>query len=159
MTYELCGPAACTVFYRTSTDGWDFGTPSDTGQKIQTTTGEYFEHAPTNHWDAGLDGGDGGLLLIGQYLMEANGTNAPNSGNAIFVNHSKDASGDWEVMPAPVNVNMTPYLGSNDYNNCANYSSALLPIKNGSTLLEVATAPTSLSTCAAYFATEPLDPR
>ena len=156
MTYELCGPAACTVFYRTSSDGWDFGTPSDTGKKIRTATGEYFEHAPTNHWIDGSDGGGGELLLIGQYLLEANGANAPNSGRAIFVNHSRDASGDWEVVPASVKVDMTPYLGNN-YNVCANYSSALLPVKNESALLEVATAPTSLSTCSAYFATEPLD--
>jgi hypothetical protein len=156
MTYELCGPAACTVFYRTSPDGWDFGTPSDTGRKIQTTTGKYFEHAPTNHWDGEAAGGDGELLIVGQYLLEPGGTDAPNSGRAIFVNHSRNASGDWEVMPAPVEVDMTPYLGSNNYNNCANYSSALLPVKNGSALLEVATAPTSLSTCAAYFAAEPL---
>lgn len=26
--------------------------PSNTGKKIETARGEYFEHAPTNHWAA-----------------------------------------------------------------------------------------------------------
>ena len=153
MSYELCGPAACTVFYRTSSDGWDFGTPSYTGQKIQTKNGKFFEHAPTNRWDEGFHEGEGALLLVGQYLMNEDGTNAPNSGRVLFVTHSSDASGGWEAIPAPVHVDMTPYLGNN-YNNCANYSSALLPVRGGAGLLELATAPSSLSTCAAYYARE-----
>ncbi|WP_236657187.1 sialidase family protein [Acidisarcina polymorpha] len=159
MSYELCGPAACTVFYRTSYDGWTFGVPSDTGQKIQTLSGEFFEHAPTNRWDAGFHQGEGALLLVGQYLMTSGGANAPNTGRVLFVNTSRDASGEWKAIPAPVHVDMTPYLGKANYNNCANYSSALLPVERGSALLELATAPSSLSTCGAYYDKELLGER
>lgn len=158
MSYELCGPAACTVFYRTSADGWNFGTPSNTGRKVQTATGEFFEHAPTNRWDEHLQDGEGALLLVGQYLMTRDGTNAPDTGRVAFVNHSRDGSGEWEAIPAPVRVNMKPYLGKN-YNVCANYSSALLPVRGGSALLELATAPSSPSPCAADFAEERVDRR
>lgn len=41
MSYELCGPAACTVFPRTSTDGWNFGTASNMGAKVTTTSGQW----------------------------------------------------------------------------------------------------------------------
>src|SRR5690349_627794 len=33
MSYELCGPAACTVFSRVSVDGWYFGDPTNMGTR------------------------------------------------------------------------------------------------------------------------------
>ena len=48
MSYELCGPAACSVFSRVSVDAWNFGDPTNMGTRVQTATGQYLEHAPFN---------------------------------------------------------------------------------------------------------------
>jgi len=148
MSYELCGPAACTVFSRTSQDGWNFGTASDTGTKVQTTTGQFFEHAPSNTWGPSVLSGDGALLLVGQVLFEYDGAVSPKNGKLLFVDLSGTGSGPWYTIPAPVKV-PTAY---NNY--CPNYSSALLPSKNGSKLLEFASDYNSSRQCVSYFATE-----
>jgi hypothetical protein len=149
MTYELCGPAACTVFSRTSPDGWNFGPPSNMGKKIETVSGAYFEHAPRNLWIQ-TPMNDGALLVVGQLLYK-NGNVSPRSGHVLFVNHTKDASGTWEMIPAPVKVNVTAV----PYKTCQNYSSALLPIKDGSALLEMASDWNALHICTSYYASEP----
>jgi hypothetical protein len=143
MSYELCGPAACTVFYRTSTDGWNFGSSSNTGTKVQTASGQYFEHAPTNVWDPSA-----GLLLIGQVMFESNGSQSSGNRETIFVNTSSDGSGPWLTLPAPV-------LIPNAYDNyCPNYSSALLPISGGTSLLELASNYDTFNECVSYYNTE-----
>ena len=149
MSYELCGPAACTVFSRTSADGWNFGTASNTGTKIQTTAGQFFEHAPANVWSPSA-ASSGLLLLVGQVLFESNGAVSPSNGQLLFTNTSADGSGAWSTMPAPVQV-PTAYD-----NYCPNYSSALLPSLDGSSLLELASDYNSSKQCVSYYATEPL---
>lgn len=62
MTYELCGPAACTVFYKTSADGWDWADTANVGTKIQTGAGEWFEHAPVNAWSPSTSSTNGNDL-------------------------------------------------------------------------------------------------
>jgi hypothetical protein len=69
------------------------------------------------------------------------------------VNHTKDGSGNWELMPAPVKMNVTAV----PYNTCQNYSSALLATKNGSALLEMASDFNAINVCASYYASEPVD--
>jgi hypothetical protein len=166
MTYELCGPAKCTVFYRTSPDGWNFGPPSNTGRKIETVNGEYFEHAPrnlwidtpANRWIRGFPPADGALLVVGQLLYDKNGDYSPESGHVLFVNHTRDASGKWELIPAPVKVNIPADAATPDgYNTCQNYSSALLPVRDGSALLEMASDWNAIHVCTSYFASEPVD--
>ena len=144
MSYELCGPAACTVFYRNSTDGWNFGNPSNVGTKVQTASGQYFEHTPTNVWDP-----SGPLLLIGQVMFESNGSVSSGNGQTIFYNYSSDGSGPWDTMPAPVQV---PDASNNP---CPNYSSELLPSTDGSTLLELASNFDGYNACRNYYSTSP----
>ncbi len=146
MTYELCGPAACTAFYRTSSDGWNWGTATNTGTKIQSTTGQYFEHAPTNAWASSTVNANGTILVTGQMLYESNGTVSSGNGETIFVNHSADGSGTWTTMPAPVAV-PTAYD-----NYCPNYSSPLLPSTDGQSVLEFASDYVG-ATCVMYYAT------
>jgi hypothetical protein len=147
MSYELCGPAACTVFYRNSTDGWNFGDPSNTGTKVQTASGQYFEHAPTNVWDP-----IGPLLLIGQVMFESNGTVSARNGETIFYNYSSDGSGPWGTISAPVQV-------PNAYDNpCPNYSSALLPSADGTSLLELASNYDTSNQCVSYYGTNQWQP-
>ena len=148
MSYELCGPAACTVFYRTSTDGWNYGSASNTGTRIQTTSGQYFEHAPTNAWSPSVISSNGSLLLVGQVLYESNGSVSSQNGQVLFVNNSADGSGYWYTIAAPVQV-PTAYD-----NYCPNYSSPLLPSADGTTLLEMASDYNSANQCVTYFASE-----
>jgi hypothetical protein len=148
MSYELCGPAACTVFYRTSSDGWNFGTSSNVGTKVQTSSGQYFEHAPTNVWSPSIISSNGALLLVGQVMFESNGNQSAENGQVLFANLSSDGSGAWYTIAAPVQV-PTAY---NNY--CPNYSSALLPAADGSSILELASAYNSSNQCLTYFGSE-----
>lgn len=148
MSYELCGPAACTVFSRTSSDGWNWGDPSSMGTKVQSYSGQWFEHAPTNVWSPSAVSGGGALLLIGQVLFESNGQTSPFNGKVIFANLSADGSGPWYTIQSPVQV-------PNAYDNyCPNYSSALLPATDGSRILELASAYNSSGVCLSYYGSE-----
>ncbi len=127
MTFELCGPAACTAFYKTSTDGWNYGPVADTGTPVRTPSGQFFEHAPTNTVLP-----DGTILLVGQVLMNADGSMAAGNGATLFKNTSGVPTGAWLPIPAPV-----PVPGAFD-NYCPNYSSPLLGLDNGARVLEFA---------------------
>lgn len=127
MTYELCGPARCTVFYKTSADGWDWGDARQVGTAIRLPDGRYFEHAP---YSTVLPGG--ALLVVGQVLMNADGTTAAGNGTTIFRSQSGDPAGPWTTIQAPVGV-------PNAYNHpCPNYSSPLLSVGGGAAILELA---------------------
>jgi hypothetical protein len=152
MTYEICALAApyhCDVRIRHSADGWDWGDPTDLGERPTTVDGKYFTHTPTIVWSPGESGesGAGRLLLIGQILQERSGAVAEGNGATAFVN-TENGRGYWYEIPAPVEV-----PGARDAV-CPNYSSTLLPSPDGSRLLEVATdEPPGEQTCAAYFDT------
>lgn len=164
MTYELCGVANCDVMYRTSRDGWNFGPVADTGRKIVTRSGRYFEHAPRNIWFGSRPGDDefeadrpkqGELLVIGQVLHEREGAVSQEDGEIIFKNSAEDGSGEWTSAPSPVKV---PNAAANNYNVCQNYSSSLLPVREETELLELASDLNAQGVCASYYATEPFRP-
>lgn len=148
MSYELCGPAACAVYYRTSLDGWNYGNPADTGTKVETTSGQYFEHAPTNTWSPSVTSSNGALLLVGQMLYDGSGAVSSQNGREIFVNTSANGTGPWYPIAAPVQVP----TAFNNY--CPNYSSALLPSANGRSVLEFASDYNAQNQCVTYFAKE-----
>jgi hypothetical protein len=155
MTYELCQPefSRCDVTYRTSDDGWNFGPPADIGTKIATAAGLYFQHAPRNIWYQSAGSGKGELVVVGQMLYQQDGAVSAQNGGVLFVNPSKDGSGPWTTIPAPVDV---PNAGLPAYTTCPNYSSALLPVKGGTSLLEMASDTNILGRCQSSYATEPL---
>ncbi len=149
MTYELCGPAACTVFSRTSADGWNWGDPTNMGNKILTGAGQWFEHAPTNAWAASATSSSGTILVIGQVMLNSSGTVSSGNGVTIFTNHSPDGSGPWSTMPAPVHI-------PDAYDNyCPNYSSPMLPSTDGASVLEFASDYVG-TTCTMFYATGPI---
>lgn len=154
MTYELCQPefSRCDVTYRTSDDGWDFGPPADLGTKIVTASGLYFQHAPRNIWFQPSGSEKGELVVVGQMLYQQDGAVSPQNGGVLFVNPSQDGSGPWTTIPAPVSV---PNAGLPAYTTCPNYSSALLPVKGGTSLLEMASDTNILGRCQSSYATEP----
>jgi len=147
MSYELCGPAACTVFYRTSTDGWNFGDPANTGTKVATASGQYLEHAPVNVWSPSAISSHGAILLVGQVMYESNNSVSSYNGKVLFVNTNLDGAGNWYTINAPVQV-PTAYD-----NYCPNYSSALLPAADGSNILELASDYNN-GGCITYYGSE-----
>lgn len=147
MSYELCGPAACTVFSRVSVDGWYYGDPTNMGTRVQTATGQYLEHAPLNRWSPSVLSSNGAILLVGQIMYESSGSVSPSNGKVLFVNTNVDGSGNWYTINAPVQV-------PDAYDNyCPNYSSALLPDADGSGILELASDYLN-GGCITYFASE-----
>ena len=153
MSFELCGPAACTIFSKNSPDGWDWTPSGNVGSPVLSTTNQHFEHAAFNVWTKSAGSPvNGELVLVGQVLHDA-GTGTPDmqNGQVVFTNTSKDATGPWtSTLPAPVPV-------SNPYDNyCPNYSSALLPSADGTALLELASYYNAAGVCLTYSAIGPL---
>ncbi|MDL4772830.1 RICIN domain-containing protein [Actinomadura xylanilytica] len=151
MTYEMCGPAgsdSCKVYYRRSADGWTWGDPRDRGTAARTSDGKFLYHAPTIAWAPG-GGPDGRLLLVGGLLRDHGGKlSRPASGSTLLVN-TENGHGRWYEQPAPVHVTFSSQP-DHDEVVCSNYSSSLLPLGNGSGVLEVATKRGSDGRCQAY---------
>jgi lysophospholipase L1-like esterase len=156
MSYELCGsgiPDACEVRYRTSPDGWNWGSATAPGTVVETADGEHFFHAPTIAWTPG-GGPNGRILLIGDLVKDAKGhIDYSASGTTIFAN-TENGAGDWSQIAAPVAVTFPDNPTQADIV-CDNYSSSLLPSTDGGTVLEVATRRQADGTCAAFFGSAP----
>ncbi|WP_406195459.1 exo-alpha-sialidase [Streptomyces sp. NBC_01017] len=148
MSYEICNPGGqyqCVVHYRTSADGWNWGDPAHLGIRPETADGRYFRAAPTIAWAPTPGGGSNGrILLIGQRLLNRDGTPAAGSGRTILTN-TRNGSGAWATMPSAVTV------PNPEVNYCQNYSSPLLPSADGSRVLQIATDFEG-TVCRAYFA-------
>ncbi|WP_328421722.1 hypothetical protein [Streptomyces sp. NBC_00443] len=107
-------------------DGWNWGEPAHLGIRPETADGRYFRVAPRIAWAPAPGGGSNGrILLIGQHLLNRDGTPAAGSGRTILTNTQ------------------------NDY--CQDYSSPLLPSADGSRVLQIATDFEG-TVCRAYFA-------
>ncbi|MBK3594846.1 RICIN domain-containing protein [Streptomyces sp. MBT51] len=152
MSYEICNPGGqyqCVVHYRTSPDGWNWGDPAGLGFRPETVDGKYFRAAPTIAWAPAPGGGPNGrILLIGQQLLNRDGTPAADSGRTILAN-TENGTGPWYEIEAPVRVPAPTATY------CPNYSSPLLPSADGRTVLEIATDWDG-DVCRPYVATGPV---
>lgn len=153
MSYEICGDPVtgpkCAAYYRISRDGWNYGPASNLGKRIETADGQYFEHAPANIWSPSPLSPNGVILVVGQVLHNKDDSVASQNGKVSFVNPLLDGSGPWTPIKAPVEV-------PNSYDNpCPNYSSALVPVQDGSALLEFASDYSEIRRCGMYFASKP----
>lgn len=149
MTFEICGPAACTAFYKTSADGLNWGDPGNMGARIESEDGRWFLHTPTNTWGAVPGTPNGRIFVTGQILSSAGGIAAGN-GRTVFYNDSADGSGKWKVLPAPVTINSPPTAT----NVCQNYSSPLLVSADGRVLMGLASDRETVGTatvCRTFF--------
>ncbi|WP_226961570.1 sialidase family protein [Streptomyces sp. 3MP-14] len=149
MIFEICNPGGqyqCVVHYRTSPDGWDWGDPAHLGFRPETADGKYLRAAPTVAWSPAPDGNPNGqLVIVGQMVLNADGSTAPENGQIVLVNNA-NGEGPWRAAPAPVQVpTAVP-------NYCPNYSSPLLPSNDGRELFQIATDWDG-DVCRAYFAT------
>jgi hypothetical protein len=139
MVYEVCNLAEplCSVYFRTSADGWDYGDPFDLGTGVRTADGKYPRHTPTIDVTS-----SGVILLVSEMLVNADGSHAANNGGAILV---RDGGGGWREIAAPV---ATPGVNNEG---CRNFSPALLSSVDGRAVLEIATD-FDQGVCKAYYA-------
>lgn len=151
MSYEVCNNDLihlCSVYYRRSADGWNYGNASDLGVSVRTIDGKYLRHTPFPVWSPG-PGPDGTILLISEMVVNADGSIAPENGRVILANGDL-GNGPWYEIPAPIAV-----AGVNN-TNCKNFSPTLLPSADGSSVLELATDTDDGRVCKTYYASEPL---
>lgn len=152
MTHELCGPAACTVFYKTSSDGIDWTPATNVGTRVETADGRWFLHTPTNAFAAVPGTANGRIFVIGQILSSASGIAAGN-GKTILYNDSADGSGPWKTLAAPVQLPSPSTTTAGNF--CQNYSSPLLPSTDSRSLLGLASdfdTSGGGNVCKTYFA-------
>ncbi|MFI5605923.1 exo-alpha-sialidase [Amycolatopsis sp. NPDC051903] len=147
-SYEICnyGDRYCDPYYKISADGANWGDPADPGTRVMTANGDYFQHAQTVTL---FPGGPHGvrLVMVGQIFTNAKGVPQPGNGQVLLANDNL-GQGNWYPLPAPIAI-------SGIYNNfCPNYSSTLLPVDGGKSVLEIATE-YNLG-CKAYFGKGPM---
>jgi hypothetical protein len=145
MVYEVCNlqEPLCSVYFRTSADGWDYGDPANLGTGVRTADGKYPRHTPT------IDvTGAGRVLLVSEMLVNADGSHASDNGAAILVNDQHGA-GPWREIPAPVT---TPGVNNEG---CRNFSPTLLASADMRSVLEVSTDLDG-GVCKAYYASGPI---
>ncbi|MCG3748878.1 MULTISPECIES: hypothetical protein [unclassified Amycolatopsis] len=145
--YEICNyrDRYCDPYYKISADGANWGDPADPGTRVNTASGNYFQHAQTTTL---FPGGPNGvrLVMVGQIYTTADGAPVAGNGQTLLANDNFGA-GNWYELPAPVHI-------SGIYNNyCPNYSSTVLPVDGGKNVLEIATE--YAHGCQAFFGKGP----
>lgn len=147
MTYEVCGvaqPNNCRHHYKTSTDGWNYGTVSDVGTEMTGHHGRYFNGTPMTKAVP-----SGPLLWIGHFLRLADGTYSAANGDILFKSPNGDPAGPWEPINAPVMLNDPQSPG------CEGFSPTLQWVNNGSggkTLIHMSSIyNASTSACDMYY--------
>lgn len=145
LVYEVCNleEPLCSVYFRTSRDGWHYGDPLQPGTGVRTADGKYPRHTPTVDVTPA-----GTILLVSEMLVTSDGDPAPNNGRALLVN-DRGGAGPWREIPAPVEV-----PGVNN-EGCRNFSPSLLASTDGTTVLEIATDLHD-GVCTAYYASGPV---
>jgi hypothetical protein len=145
LVYEVCNlpEPMCSIYFRTSADGWDYGDPLDLGTSVRTLDGKWVRHTPT------IDvGPDGTIVLVAEMLVNADGSKAAGNGKTLLVNEN-DGVGPWREIPAPVEV------PAPDNHGCMNFSPSLLISPDGDSVLEIATDVVG-GVCHAFYATGPI---
>ena len=156
MVYEVCNydpDHICTVWMRTSRDGWDWGDPYDLGTEIVSDSGSQPLGTPTIAWAPG-DGPNGRLLLAYQMLGNDNGGFAPGNGKTLMVNDDpSDLSSGWREFPASVQISY------NKGSMCRNFSPSVLPTRDGDSVIHITTDYEKYigGPCEAFFGTGPID--
>jgi hypothetical protein len=141
MVYEVCNlpEPLCSIYFRTSRDGWDYGDPFSPGVGVRTGSGKYPRHTPTIDVTP-----SGGILLVSEMLVNADGSHASDNGAAVLVNEH-NGLGAWREIAAPVT---TPGVNNEG---CRNFSPSLLASADGRSVLEISTDLDG-GVCKAYYA-------
>ena len=131
---------------------WNFGNPGNPGTLIRTSRGDVLQHAPANVWSPVRRSFAGEFVVVGQTVVGPDSQNL--NGRVLFVNDRPDAFGPWRTILAAVKVPT-----ANGHQPCVSYSSALLPLGNGESILELAGAFPETGSCSIYTAAGPLENR
>jgi hypothetical protein len=140
LAYEVCGFGGqydCAVRTRTSADATTWGDPARLDPVVTTADGRYLTATPTLATTA-----TGRVLLIGQRVRNADGTDAAVNGRAMFT--SLDNGRGWYVTATPVAV-----AGART-GVCPNYSPVVVPTLDGTGVLQVTTDDTGAGCRAVY---------
>ncbi|MFD4636322.1 AbfB domain-containing protein [Lentzea sp. NPDC058436] len=147
MAYEVCGFGGqfdCAVRQRVSPDGWNWGDPADLGPLARTRDGRYLVATPTLAVTS-----SGRVLLIGQRVLNADGSTAASNGLSLFA--ANPALDSWTAQPVPVGV---PGARAGV---CPNYSPTLVPLDEDR-VAQVTTDVGSDGVCRAYAGAASLPP-
>ncbi len=146
MTYEVCGRSNCDAFIRSSSDGVNWGVPSNLGTRIESTSGNHFSQTPTVRWYN--DGSANGRLLVTGMVLRRNADNSVAAGNGqTFMFNTNNGTGLWTEGATP---QAAPTSGGSDV--CNGYSTQLLPSTNGAQLYELVNVG-----CSIKFAAGPMN--
>ena len=147
LVYEVCNldEPMCSIYFRISADGWDYGDPLDLGTSVRTADGKWVRHTPTITVSP-----QGTIVLVAEMLVNADGSKAEGNGKTLLVNENS-GQGPWREIPAPVEV------PAPDNHGCMNFSPSLLVSQDGRSVLEVATDVVD-GVCHAFYATGPVPP-
>ncbi|MDG2533379.1 sialidase family protein [Sphingomonas sp. HITSZ_GF] len=153
LTYEVCGVAGinnCRHHYKTSTDGWNYGTTTNIGTQMTGSASRYFNGTPMVK---SVQNG-GPLLWIGHHLHLSDGSWSAANGYLLFRSDNGSPEGPWTAMNAPVSVD-DPQSAT-----CDGFSPALQWVPNSSGGKNVVQMTTRLSPtgtgCDVYFGSAPL---
>lgn len=138
MSYEICGPGHnCEAYVRWSTDGWNWGAPTDAGSRVRTADGRYPGSTPT------ITVVGNTVVLNSMRVRNADGSFAAGDGRMFFGN-AASGHGDWFEMTAPVQI---PDPGNGV---CPTWSNPLLGSADGKSVFQIATDYDAGGLCRAW---------
>ena len=146
MTYEVCGLAGaddCRSYYKTSTDGWDYGADNTIGTVMAHADGRYWQATPVTK---ALPGGT--LLWMGKHFRTSAGS-ATGNGTVISKSAGGSPNGPWTTIGAPVTLSNPTTAG------CQGFSPGIQWVNGGSTVVQLQMRPNAAGNCDVWFGTGP----
>jgi hypothetical protein len=126
--FEVVGQTNVPDYYKTSTDGINWGTTSSLGTEMTTANGTFLFGSPYVYW-APVGGSNGTLIVSGGRVVSSGGGYSKSS----FLENTNLGSGNWTQVPAPIDV---LYNGDN-----AAYSQSITATLDNRTLLQFTSIP------------------
>ena len=146
MTFEVCGLAGadhCRSYYKTSTDGWNYGAVNSLGTAMQHADGRYWQATPIAK---ALPGGP--LLWMGKHFRTSAGS-ATGNGTSISKSATGNPNGPWTTITAPVSLTAPTTAG------CQGFSPGLQWVSGGSTIVHLQMRPGTGTNCDVWVGTGP----
>lgn len=147
MSFEVCGIPNCPVHIKMSVDGDHWGDPTSLGEPVQTTNGDYAGRTPYVVLLHGT-GNTATLLLTSKDVFTSADVPAPQTRRTLLINHQGGA-GKWTLIDSPITI-------PEDGPDCASYSSALLPEKDGRSVFLVAAVGLDAGGCEIRYGRAPI---
>jgi hypothetical protein len=132
MSYEGVGFGAWSqVYIKFSSDGTNWGSATDLGTAVQTSSGAYVGACPYIMWSP-AGGPNGTLVVSGQFLK-----NSSNTDREFFIN-SNLGQGNWTMIPAAVQ-----WQGGG--NNLVGWSQGMIPTVDGQGVIQMSSSQITVS--------------